>query len=213
MENSNSLRATSTVTSGRLAGLGRAATVSGLLGVAVCVVTLAYPAAVPSDQWSYPFPTGVQWGSSIVLALAHALTAAGFVGVVLANPHRRSRTAAIALWVAVVGFAVLALCELASGAIGDQTVTSTSAENVSTAFGGASMATALGSVVAGVVIVRAHVWAGLGRWMVLASGTVMIIVVTPALIMGDLWPRTLALMLWSITFVPLGLTISSSEKA
>jgi len=45
--------------------------------------------------------------------------------------------------------------------------------------------------------------------MVLASGTVMIIVVTPALIMGDLWPRTLALMLWSITFVPLGLTISS----
>ena len=112
-----------------------------------------------------------------------------------------------------MGFAVLALCELASGAIGDHTVTSTSAENVSTAFGGASMATALGSVVAGVVIVRAHVWAGLGRWMVLASGTVMIIVVTPALIMGDLWPRTLALMLWSITFVPLGLTISSSEKA
>lgn len=67
MENSNSLRATSTVTSGRLAGLGRAATVSGLLGVAVGVVTLAYPAAVPSDQWSYPFPTGVQWGSSIVV--------------------------------------------------------------------------------------------------------------------------------------------------
>ena len=49
------------VASTRLGALGRAATVSGLLGVAAGVFTLAYPAAVPSDQWSYPFSTGAQW--------------------------------------------------------------------------------------------------------------------------------------------------------
>ncbi len=209
----SSIAAAPSVASSRLGALGRAATASGLLGIAAGAVTLAYPAGVPSDQWSYPFPTGVQWASSVVLALAHALTAAGFIGIVLADPHRRSRTAAIGLWVAVAGFVLLTLCELASGAIGDQAVTSTAAENVSAAFGIGSMATALGSVVAGVIVIRAHVWTGLSRWMVLASGTLMIILVTPALIIGDLWPRTLALMLWSLTFVPLGLTISSSKEA
>jgi len=200
------------VASSRLVVLGRAATVSGLLGVAAGVFTLAYPAAVSSDQWSYPFSTGAQWATSVVLALAHALTAAGFIGIVLADPHRRSRTGATGLWLAFAGFVALTFCELASGGIGDQSVNSTVAENVSAAFGIGSMATALGSVVAGIVIVRARVWSGLGRWMVLASGGLMIIVVTPALIIGDLWPRTLALMLWSLTFVPLGLTISSSTK-
>ena len=84
--------------------------------------------------------------TSVVLALAHALTAAGFIGIVLASPHRRSRIAAIGLWLAFAGFVVLTFCELASGAIGDQAVTSTVAENVSAAFGIGSMATALGAV-------------------------------------------------------------------
>lgn len=195
----------------RLAILGGATTTSGLLGVVVGVVTLAYPAAVSPDLWSYPFPTGVAWVSSIVLALTHALTAVGFVGVVLASPHRDSRPATIGLWAAIVGFVGLAACELASGAVGGQSATSSTAQNVGTAFGIASLLTALGSVVAGIAIVRAHLWTGLGRWIVLVSGVLMIAVVTPAIIVGDLWPRILALILWSITFVPMGRAISTSE--
>ncbi len=154
----------------------------------------------------------MQWASSVFLAIAHSLTAAGFVGVVLAGPHRHRRPATIALWVAIVGFVGLSFCELASGAIAGQTTTSEAASTVGTAFGVASMATALGSIVAGVVIVRAHAWQGLARWVVLASGILMIVVVTPALIIGDLWPRTIALILWSTTFVPLGQAISRSDQ-
>ncbi|MGI8653488.1 MAG: hypothetical protein ACR2I7_11910, partial [Geodermatophilaceae bacterium] len=57
-----------------------------------------------------------------------------------------------------------------------------------------------------------NVWHGLGRWMVLASGVVMILLVTPAIISGDLVLRMLALTLWSLTFIPLGRAISTSAR-
>jgi hypothetical protein len=47
--------------------------------------------------------------------------------------------------------------------------------------------------------------------MVLASGVVMLVLVTPANINGALVPRTLALILWSLTLVPLGRTIARSS--
>ena len=46
--------------------------------------------------------------------------------------------------------------------------------------------------------------------MVLASGAVIIVLVTPANISGDLVVRTLALILWSLTFIPLGRTIAKA---
>ncbi len=65
--------------------LGMACAASGVLGVlaGVITITLAYPPAVPDDQWSYPFPVGVQWAISVALAVTHALT--------LAVPRRAGR--------------------------------------------------------------------------------------------------------------------------
>jgi hypothetical protein len=64
-----------------------------------------------------------------------------------------------------------------------------------------------------VVIVRAGVWRGVGRWMVLASGLVLVLLVTPANISGNPVFRMVALALWSATFIPLGRTISRSVPA
>ncbi len=194
-------------------GLGNACIASGVLGVAAGVATLAYPDAVPDTQWSYPFSVSAQWAVSVVLAVSHALTGAGFLGVLRAGPHRSSRTGAIALWAAIIGYAGLAVCELLSGAIGGRLVDSPTADTVSNAFGVASMLTAIGSVVAGIVIARAGVWTGLAQWIVLGSGVVMIVVVTPAIISGDLVPRTVALMLWSLVFLPLGQAVRGSQSA
>ncbi len=192
--------------------LGLACAASGVFGVLAGATTLAYPPAVPDDQWSYPFPVGVQWAIGVALAVTHALTLAGFLGVLAADPHRRSRVAIVGLWVVVLGYAVLSICELISAAIGAEANSSSAAVNLGSAFGVASLLTAVGSVVAGVVIVRRNVWHGLGRWMVLASGVVMILLVTPAIISGDLVLRMLALTLWSLTFIPLGRAISTSAR-
>lgn len=197
----------------RVRRLGLACTVSGVLGVLAGGLNLAYPPAVPEDQWSYPFPASVQWALSIILAVTHALTLAGFLGLLVADPHRRNRAAVIGIWIAAVGYAGLTICEVLSGAIGAESNSSSLAVNVGSAFGVASLLTAFGSVIAGVVIVRTRAWHGLGRWMVLSSGVIMVVLVTPANISGDLVFRTVALTLWSLTFIPLGRAIMSSSSS
>jgi hypothetical protein len=194
----------------RLPAYGAACVASGVLGVVAGAVTLLYDPGVPSDQWSYPFSTSVQWVVSSGLALTHVLSALGFVGVLLARPHGDSRAASVTLRIAIVGFWLLALAELLSGAVGGEDVDSSAAAWVGTLFGVSSLMTALGGVVAGTVIVRAGRWHGPGAWMVLASGVVMIVLVTPANVAGDLVPRTLALVLWSLTFIPLGRAVARS---
>ncbi|MCW2759220.1 MAG: hypothetical protein JWO46_2966 [Nocardioidaceae bacterium] len=196
----------------RLGPLGAACTASGVLGVATALATVLWSPAVPDTQWSYPFPLGVQWVVSLVLAVTHLLTAAGFLGVLAARPYGASHAASVALRVAVVGLVLLSVAEILSGAIGRSDVDSSAAGVVGSVFGVASLLNALGAVVAGVVIVRAGRWQGLGAWMVLASGLVLILLVTPANLAGSETFRTIALTLWSLTFIPLGLSVARSSR-
>jgi hypothetical protein len=200
-----------TSTRSRLQVYGGACVASGLLGVAAGLATLLYDPAVPSEQWSYPFTTSMQWMVSIGLAVAHALTALGFLGILKARPYADSRAATTTLQLAVAGFVLLTLAELLSGAIGGENVDSTAAGWVGTLFGVASLLTAIGGLVAGTVIVRARQWTGLGAWMLLASGVVMVLLVTPANVTGAVTFRTVALVIWSLTFLPLGRAIARSR--
>jgi hypothetical protein len=195
-------------TSTRLRTYGAACAASGVLGLLIGLVTIAWPHDVPVDQWSYPFPLGVQWTVSLVLVATHLLTAAGFVGVLVADPHRSRRAATVTLQVAVAGFVLLAVAEFLSGAIGGSDVDSAAATWVSTLFGIASLMTALGGIWGGIVIVRERVWTGSGAWLVLASGVAMILLVTPGNIAGGLVVRTIALSIWSLVFIPLGRVIA-----
>src|ERR1700712_4103673 len=72
-------------TAGRLRTYGAACAASGVLGTLVGVATIAWSHDVSTNQWSYPFSTGMQWVISIVLVLTHLLTATGFLGVLRAD--------------------------------------------------------------------------------------------------------------------------------
>jgi hypothetical protein len=201
-----------TMEDSRLRTYGAACAASGVLGVIAGLLTpVLYDSAVPSNQWSYPLSTTTQWVLSLGLAIMHVLSAMGFLGVLRARPYGEHRAAAATLRIAVAGFAILSIAELLSGAIGAQDVDSVSATWVGTLFGVASLMTALGGLVAGTVIVRTNRWTGTGAWMVLASGVVMLVLVTPANVTGNLAFRTVALTLWSLTFVPLGRTLTRSR--
>ena len=197
----------------RLVAAGLCCALSGLSGILVGLVTVAYPPAVPAGQWSYPFTTGTQWVVSLVLVLTHLLTAVGFVGIIEADPHRGRRVTTIGLWVAVVGFVALAVAELLSGAIGGEEFDSSAVSAVGTLFGVASLATAVGGVVAGVGILRAGQRRGVVGWAVLASALIMLLLVTPANIGGGLVVRTVALMVWSLPFLPLGRTLARGPSS
>jgi hypothetical protein len=194
-----------------LRNFGLAFMASGLIGVASCIVNLSYPAAVPKDSWSYPFDATAQWAVSGVLATTHLLAIVGFVGVLIAAPYGRSRQARIGVWVAIVGCAGLTVCELLSGAVGTRNNNSSLAGAVSGAFGVASLLTAAGSIVAGVVIAR-RLGLRNGWSMLLWSGVVLVVLVTPAGISGNLVFEMVALTLWSLLYVPLGQALTRSRE-
>ena len=103
--------------------------------------------------------------------------------------------------------AALGVCEALSGAIGGKGDDSTAAAVVGALFGVSSLVLAVAAIVGGWAVGRADVLAPYGRWTLLASGVVLVVLVTPANIAGDLVPRTLALCVWSLLFVPLGLAV------
>ncbi len=189
----------------QLQAMGTACVVSGGLGLVAGVVTLAYPAAVPEEQWSYPFTFAVGLAMGVGLAITHVLTLLGVRALQLTVADEGRRAAQAGLWVALTGFALLAGCELASGLIGRAALEDAGAQGLSSAFGVASLMTAMGSIIAGAVIRRGRA-AAAAPWL-LASGIAMIVLVTPANISGNPTFRMVALMLWSLCFVGLGLAV------
>ena len=191
---------------------GLACAASGVLGVAVGVLTIAYPAAVGDDRWSYPFPFALGLIVGLLLAVIHVLTLAGFAGTRAAHAPAATRGATTALTIAIVGYGLLAVCEVASGFIGRSDIESTTAGIVGSGFGLASLLIAVGSVWAGVLLLRLQPTFRMGSRAILASGLIMIFLVTPANISGDLTARTLALILWSICFIPLGMDVARPAR-
>lgn len=199
--------ATSAVRRARPAGLtpARSLVLSGVLSVAVGLLTFAYPPAIADTHWGHPFPQGVHVAVAVVLLVAHALTAHGFVGLARLPGGRVVTGSMLA---AAVGFGVVAVCEGISATLWGTSMVAAAAANLESGYGVGSMLLAVASVVGGVVIVRRRLLPGIGRWSVLLSGLFMILVVTPALFTGRGDPAYLALTGWSLFFIWIGIALA-----
>jgi hypothetical protein len=160
------------------------------------------------DQWSYPHPAGLFLVEAVLLAVAHVLSAGAFVGAIRLGAQGASRAGRAGLWAAAAGLVGLAGAEVASGLIADSANDSGTATAVSTVFGITSLVFAGGAIVGGLTILRADVWQGSWRWVVLATGFAIIALVTPANISGNVVFRQAALLIWSLLFIPLGLDVA-----
>lgn len=187
----------------------RALVVSGVLSVPVGLLTLLYPPGLPETVWGHPFDPGPHVAVAIVLVIAHALKAYGFVGLSrLGGGGRVTRWSMLA---AALGFTVLAICEGISGALVGVPIDSPAAVGLDNGYGAGSMLEAVASVVGGTVIARRKLLEGAGRWSVLLSGAFMIFVVTPALLMGRGPLAYLALTGWSLFFIWIGRALGRTE--
>jgi hypothetical protein len=185
-----------------MGGLCRA---SGVLGVLAGAVTLAYPAAVTQDRWSYPFGYSAGLLMGIGLAATHVMTGLGVRGLMLIRAGVGAATERVALAASTTGFLLLAICEIAGGLIGRAATEDARAVIVDSAFGVASMLTAAGAVVAAAGLRRAPE-PGAAHWL-LASAVVMTLLVTPANMSGNEVARMVTLIVWSLCFVPLGSSV------
>ena len=177
---------------------------SGVLSTPIGLFTLVYPPSIPNDLWGHPFNSFTHVVVSILLVVLHLMKAYGFAGL-----SRLEGAGLITRWslmIAVIGFVVVAVCEGISATLVGVPIDSPAAVNLNNAYGVGSMLLAVPSIIGGIGIIKRRLLEGFGRWSVFLSGAFMVFVVTPALIMGRDWPAYLALTVWSIFYIWIGVS-------
>ena len=184
---------------------------SGVVSTPVGLITLVYPPAVDISIWGYPFHPGVHVIISIVLVFAHLLKAYGFVG--LSRLDGAPKVSSWSLNIAALGFVVVAVCEGISATLFGVPMDSQAAVNLNNGYGAGSMLLAVPSMIGGVTIIRRRLVSNFGRWSVFLSGAFMVFVITPALFMGRAWPAYLALTVWSLFYIWIGVALRRTIKS
>lgn len=193
-----------------LQSASRILVLAGVLSVPIGLITLTYPPSVDSSVWGYPFHPVTHVIISIALVIAHLLKAYGFVG--LSRLNGANRVTHWSLMIAALGFVVVAVCEGISAALMGVPIDSPAAVNLNSGYGAGSMLLAIPSMIGGVGIIRGRLLDGFGRWSVFLSGAFMVFVVTPALFLGREWPAYLALTVWSMFYIWIGVAFGRTVK-
>ena len=183
---------------------------SGVVSAPIGLLTLAYPPAVESTVWGYPYHPGAHIAVSIVLVIVHLLKAYGFVG--LSRLNGANRITRWSLMVAVLGFVVVAVCEGISAIFVGVPIDSPAAINLNNGYGAGSMLLAIPSMIGGIGIIRGRLLDKSGLWSVFLSGASMVFIVTPALFMGRAWPAYLALTGWSLLYIWIGVALGRTAR-
>ena len=181
----------------------------GALSVPIGLLNLVFPESIPATEWGHPYTPEVHVAISVALVVCHLLKAHGFAfGLARLSDSGVVRGS---MWLAAAGFVVVAICEGVSATMAGVPMDAKAAVDLNNGYGFGSMLLAVPSMVGGWVIGRQALLDGWARWSVLASGAFMIFVVTPALFLGRAWPAYVALTLWSLFYVWIGIALGRTE--
>lgn len=188
-------------TTQRLAGL--ACLAGAIIGVLSALVTAFIPPAVPIDRYSYPYSPSGFVVAQLVFLLNHLLLLAGIVGLARSGAAGRNRSARAGSGIAIAGMGLLSLCEVRALTLVNVAYPSPPTDLLDVFFGVASMLIGIGLVMAGVPVIRAGIWVGWQRFIPLACGGAVFLIVLPGIFGGFLAGR-LAIGTWMLLFAGLG---------
>jgi hypothetical protein len=140
----------------------------------------------------------VLWPIAALNAFSHLLLIIGVIGLAQSGAVGRGRIAGAGPALTLVGLAVLILAE-AIWAMAD-------AGAAGLYYGIATLAMALGLVLAGVVVLRAGRWGGWRRYTVLATGLFIPLVLMPAFALPG-YGANYAIGLWGVCWLLIGLSL------
>lgn len=203
------------MSAGRGGGGGRAGLVgliAGVLGALSAVALLGWPPQVEPGVVSYPltsrgFRVVQGWFFVHHFGLSFALAALAVSPAV--GSRRIVRGAA---WLAVAGMVLLSFVELLAMRYADWDDTAANEGLMGSAYGVAVTWVGLAMLVVGVGVLRARVWAGWHRWVPLAIGVAVFVVVTPGMFGGFVIGR-LAIGFWMLMFAALGWSLYVTSRA
>lgn len=187
----------------RLRRLGVTCLIGGVVGAASVVPMLAVPPMVTPDRFSFPFDPGWHIAVEVFFAVQHLALLAGLVGLAAHVRAYGSRSVRAGLGLAIAGVLTLVVCELLAATAAWEAVDSMWAGIVGAAYGVAMLLMGIGLIVAGVSIARQRLLSGWGRWITLATGGYVFVILFPA-VFGPNVAGRLAIGAWMLLWAALG---------
>jgi hypothetical protein len=182
-----------------------------VIGIAGGLVMAFTAPAVRPDRFSYPFtPTG-HVIAEISFAANHLLLLAGVLGVGRAAATGRGRLGRTGIALTVAGLVALTLCEVGAVLLADSAFPTARTDQLGIGYGASSILIGLGLTLAGVAVIRARRWTGWPRYIVLACGLAVFVIVIPA-VAGPMVAGRFALVAWMLLWAGLGIALTRSSQ-
>ncbi len=177
--------------------------VGAVIGVIGGLVAAFIPPVVSPEWYRYPYAPAGYVAAQLVYLLNHVLLLVGMLGLARSGLAGSGVLGRIGLWLSIVGMAALSVCEIAALAFVDSLYPGPGTATMDAAFGIASIMIGIGMTMAGIAVVRAGRSQGWRRYVILACGAAVFVIVVPGL-MGSFLMARLAIVLWMMVFGAFG---------
>jgi hypothetical protein len=200
---------TETPVTTRSATTGTLVILFAVLAALFAVALLVIPPAVPRDVWSYPLATTPFVIGQVFIGIHHLVLAIGLLTVWRTGLAGRSRLATVGAVSSVSVMIAFAVVEVVAAGAADNVGPTAFVGVLGGLYGVLTVLLAVASILFGVAILRARNWTGITRWTVLITGIYLLVPMVPAQLDPLFWGR-LALALWSLLYVGLGIALRRS---
>ena len=172
---------------------------------------LAVPPMVGPDRFSYPFTAGWHIAAEVFFALQHLTLLAGVVGLAAYCGRYGSRLVRAGLVVTGLGVLTLVGCEVLAATAAYEPSDSPWAMTVGSLYGVAMLLMGVGLLIAGLVIARRRMLTGWARWITLATGGYVFVILFPA-VFGPNVAGRLAIGGWMLAWAAVGWAVARAEQ-
>ncbi len=195
----------------RLRAGGLVGAVASAAGAALAMVIIFWRPMVAEDRFSYPFDAAWFVLAQVIFAVQHAVMLPLFLGVLLLERHRPSRFLRLGTWLALSGQIALTVVELIAISARNGAMNSGIGAAVNAAYGLPMVLLGVGLTVAGVGAARVRLFDSAGRWLLLALGVYVFVVLFPA-VFGPIVAGRIAIGVWMLMFAGLGLLLMREDR-
>ncbi len=187
----------------RLRTYGLVGGLASLAGALCAGGIIAWDPQVSDDRFSYPFDAGWFTTAQVVFSLQHVAMLPLFLGLLLLERRHPSRALRVGAWVALVGQVLLTVMELVAISAADDALDTGWGATVGGLYSIPMILLGVGPVVAGVGALRVRLFDGPARWLLLALGVFVFVVMFPA-VFGPMVAGRIAIGTWLLGFAGLG---------
>jgi hypothetical protein len=190
-------------TTSRLRVYGLVGAVASLVGAACAVAIIAWDPTVDENRFSYPFDATSYVVAQSFFVLQHLAMLPLFLGLLILERRHHSRALRLGTWVAFAGLVMLTVMEGVAIAARNAAIDDSTGTLIGTLYSLPMLLLGVGPLVAGIGALRVGLFDGPARWLLLALGVYVFVVMFPA-VFGPMVAGRIAIGVWLLGYAWLG---------